>query len=94
MDWLVVERFTPYAHKAQSLTYDTLPAVQVIGIVEAFASMINYPLNAIIYQSANVMKHVEILPEHAAIVGRGSEHRKDSYRHVRYCIVTNRPRET
>jgi hypothetical protein len=87
---IVIERFALYASHKDQMVNNTFPSVQVIGICEAYMNELDM-LDAVTYQPASSMTQVAILPHHEYLV-RGSEHKKDAYKHGRYFILMNHDR--
>lgn len=85
---IVVESFRLYAHKAEDQINNSFPSVHIIGMVEAFAWLLNIN-SRIVYQPASVRTGVQVLPEHEAEV-IGSAHMHDAYQHLRYYVLTNK----
>jgi hypothetical protein len=87
---IVIERFALYASHSKDMINNEFPSVRIIGICEAYMNEFDM-LDAVTYQPASVMTNVAILPQHAEYV-KGSEHKKDAYRHGRYFILMHRDR--
>jgi len=90
VQYIVIERFALYETHKNDMVNNTFPSVQVIGICDAY--MYEYDmLDRVTFQPASSMTQVAILPQHEYLV-RGSEHKKDAYRHGRYYILMHRDR--
>lgn len=87
MSHVVIERFALYESHAKAMVNNEFPSVRIIGIVDAYCNEFDL-LDRVTFQGAQSMQSVLVLPEHTAMT-KGSEHRKDSYRHGRYYIVMN-----
>jgi hypothetical protein len=86
-DHIVIERFALYESHAKQMINNEFPSVRIIGIVEAYANELDL-IGQMTFQPAQAMQSVLVLPEHVAFT-KGSEHKKDSYKHGRYYIVMN-----
>ena len=90
-DFIVVESFRLYPHKAQSQIGADFPSAQMIGFISAYAHD-TVGIEGIRLQPANVMSSVRVLDQHKRMVG-ASPHVKDAYRHLRYYIIVGLPKE-
>ena len=86
-DYVVVEQFTLYAHKAQEQIGSHFPSARVIGTLEAYMYDAGI-IDRLIFQPASVRSLVKIMPAHEAIL-TGSPHKRDAYQHARYFLVTH-----
>jgi hypothetical protein len=86
-DFVVMERFRVYAHKAADLVGSENPSSQVIGIVELYLWQ-RQQLDILYYQNASERKAAGVLPEHKHLV-MGSAHKVDAYQHLRTFIILN-----
>lgn len=87
---IVIERFALYESKKSDMVNNEFPSVRIIGICEAYMNELDM-LDAVTYQPAAVMSNVAVLPQHEYLV-KGSEHKKDAYKHGRYFILMHRDR--
>ena len=85
-DVIVIESFRLRQNRALQLSGSNFPSSQVTGIIQAFAWQLDL-LDHIVFQEPPVMNRVQILPDDLDIV-KGSEHKKDAYKHARYYYVT------
>lgn len=85
---IVSEEFMLYPNKSQSLAYDKFPSVKVQGIIETYLHELDL-LDKLTYQKASERKAVEVLERDFPLV-RGSDHRIDSYQHLRLYVLRNR----
>lgn len=85
-DFVIVEQFRLRHSKAMSQVGQTFPSVKVISAVETFLWLYNRA-NALVFQEPSQQARVKILDKHKDLV-KGSEHKKDAYRHARYFYVT------
>lgn len=81
---IIVESFRLYAHKSTDQINNTFPSVRIIGCIEQAAHQYGLSL-PLIEQSAALRKRVRILDEHKSMIT--SNHVRDAYQHLRYCIV-------
>ncbi len=86
-DYIVVEAFRLYPHRAMSQIGKTFPSSQMIGIIQSFAYLQGY-LDRVIIQPASNRSSVKIPEEHLSMVG-SSSHIRDAYRHLRYFVIVN-----
>jgi hypothetical protein len=85
-DYIVVEAFRLYPHRAMEQIGKDFPSSQFIGIISAYAWKLQLP--SITLQPASVRSSVKVLPEHRTMIGT-SKHIVDAYRHLRYFIIVN-----
>lgn len=90
-DFIVVESFRLYRHKAESQIGKDFPSAQMIGIICAYAYD-TVGLEGIRLQPASVRSSVKVLDDHKRMVG-ASPHIQDAYRHLRYYIIVSLPKE-
>ncbi len=86
-DYIVIEDFRLYHHRAQTQIGNTFPSVQMIGIILTYCFQLGY-LDRITKQPASNMKSVKIADEHLLMVG-ASPHIQDAYKHLRYFVIVN-----
>lgn len=86
-DFVVMERFRVYAHKAADLVGSENPSSQIIGIVELYLWQ-RGQLDNLYYQNASERVATKVLPAHAELV-KGSDHKRDAYQHFRTFIILN-----
>ncbi len=86
-DYIVVEAFRLYPHRANSQIGKTFPSSQMIGIIETFAYL-QGRLDRVVIQPASNRSSVKIPDEHLLMVG-SSAHVQDAYRHLRYFVIVN-----
>lgn len=84
---IVIERFALYESHSKAMINNEFPSVRIIGIVDAYCNEFNL-LDRVTFQTADSMKMVQVLDIHKERT-KGSEHKKDSYKHGRYYIVMN-----
>lgn len=89
-DIVIVESFRLYAHTAHSQIRSDFPSVRIIGMVEAFLSMLPCctpgEFENIVFQPASSIALVAIEKDHGMLLG--SAHMIDAYKHVRYFYIT------
>lgn len=90
-DFIVVESFRLYPHKSQDQIGADFPSAQMIGIIYAYAHD-TVGIEGIRLQPASVMSSVRVLDQDKRMVG-ASPHVKDAYRHLRYYVIVNLPKE-
>lgn len=90
-EYIVIESFRLYPHKAQSQIGKDFPSAQMIGIIETYAHDHGL-LAGVRLQPANVRSSVKVIDDHKRMVG-ASPHVNDAYRHLRYYIIVNLPNE-
>ena len=85
---IVIESFNLYpgAAAGQAKIRSDFPSIQVIGIILAYVNELDLPEP--IFQSPSTRKRAQILAQHRDYT-RGSPHKRDAYKHLRYYIVTN-----
>lgn len=84
---VIMERFSLYPKQAKALSWNTLPAVKVIGVVENLCSMLHIPL---VTQPASVRKAIPgkaIRETKLNKLGRGLPHARDAGRHVLWFLL-------
>lgn len=86
-DYVVIEDFRLYHHRAQSQIGKTFPSVNVIGVIQTYCYELGY-LDRIVLQPASNRSSVKIADEHLLMVG-ASPHIQDAYRHLRYFVIVN-----
>jgi hypothetical protein len=86
---IVCESFRLYAHKSKQQIGSEFPSVRIIGILELSAHLLALPEP--VFQPPSIRQNVRIPDEHLPRV-QGSEHRKDSYQHLRYFVLTRGPK--
>lgn len=84
-DYIVIEDFRLYHHRAKSQIGKDFPSVQMIGIIQTYSYEMGY-LDRIIMQPASVRSSVKIADEHLLMVG-ASPHIQDAYKHLRYFVI-------
>jgi hypothetical protein len=90
-EFIVVESFRLYPHKAQAQIGQDFPSAQVIGIIEAYAYEAGL-LDRIRKQPAAARVKTKVLDTHKAAL-RSTPHIIDAYQHLRYFIVVKLPKE-
>jgi len=87
---IILERFKLFNNTItmQSQIGSEFPSVRIIGIVEAYAHLLNLH-HAIHFQEPNARLSAQIPREHYKTLGP-SNHVRDSYRHWRYYALTHR----
>lgn len=85
-DFVIVEQFRLRFDKAMTQVGQTFPSVKVISTVETFLWLYNRA-PSLVFQEPSQHDRVKILEEHNDLV-KGSEHKKDAYRHARYFWIT------
>lgn len=87
-NYVIVEGFHLFPHKAQALSGSFMPAVQVIGAIE-FAWWNSGGFPAVRFQPASCKTLVKIPDEHAEhFKMKDSRHAKDAFKHLRYFLIT------
>jgi len=86
-DYIVVEAFRLYPHRAKSQIGNTFPSSQMIGIIQTYAYEQGI-LDRVVIQPAGNRSSVKIPDEHLLMVG-SSSHIQDAYRHLRYFVIVN-----
>ncbi len=86
-DFIVIEDFILYPHRAQEQIGNKFPSPQVIGIIEAYAYDLKL-YDRIVKQPAVNRTSVKIPADHRKALG-SSPHILDAYRHARYFIIVN-----
>lgn len=83
---IVIENFRLRRGRAVEQSGSDFPSSQVLGAIGAWAYMWDLT-DKIALQEPSVIGRVQILPEHEVHV-KGSEHKKDAYKHARYYFIT------
>lgn len=86
-DFVVVESFRLYSHRAKTQIGKDFPSVQVIGIIQTYMYEAGI-LDRLMLQPAAVRSSVKILPDHLKLIG-SSPHIQDAYRHLRYFVIVD-----
>jgi len=79
---VVLEAFRLRPGRAMEQVGSIFPSVRIIGIVEAFTSLM-VPQPVIVFQEPGIMSRTEILPDHMERLS-GLIHAQDAYKHARY----------
>lgn len=82
-DYIVIEEFRLYQHRAMSQIGKVFPSSIVIGIIQAYTYQLGL-LDRITMQPASVRSSVKITSD----VG-SSMHVRDAYKHLRYFVIVN-----
>jgi hypothetical protein len=87
---IILERFKLFDNqkKMKAQINSEFPSVRVIGIVEAYAHLLDLH-NLIVFQEPNDRLSAQIPHDHYKALGPSS-HVRDSYRHWRYYALTHR----
>lgn len=92
-DHIVCEDFRLYRTHSRDQINSRFPSSQLIGLIEYFAWKGGVPIH---FQMAADRKRTKVLEEHIEAVGGltrngnpASQHRWDSYQHMRYFVVLN-----
>lgn len=90
-NFIVVESFRLYAHKARQQIGSHFPSVRVIGMIELSAHL--WGLGELFFQTPSLISQVKI-PRELEVENTfsGSEHRKDAYKHLRYFVLSKGPK--
>ena len=81
-DYIVVEAFRLFPHKAMQQVGSDFPSSQVIGIIEAMCYINQVQPKQVVYQVPGDISRVQVLDKDLEYVA-GSPHKIDAYRHAR-----------
>lgn len=85
---IIIEEFRLFSNKItlNSQINSEMPSCRIIGIIELSAALCK--LDCVYFQTPSQRLNVEVSPEHAKQLMR-SRHAIDSYRHLKYFILTS-----